>query len=110
MRRQDTCALCTALNSLAALEDLAASRVKQARKVVNTAISQLVQPVPRILRAPKMCIRDRVITNQPWELEIKKIPSRNKVDGNTVGSELTEKILFRLPMISWMRALLMDIS
>ena len=56
MRRQDTCALCTALNSLAALEDLAASRVKQARKVVNTAISQLVQPVPRILRAPKKMI------------------------------------------------------
>lgn len=54
--------------------------------------------------------QEKVITNQPWELEIKKIPSRNKVDGNTVGSELTEKILFRLPMISWMRALLMDIS
>ena len=53
MRRQETWALCTALNSLAAPEDLVASLVKQDRKVVNAATSHADHPSPRMLRAPK---------------------------------------------------------
>lgn len=46
MRFQDTFARCTALNSLAALEDLAAIRTKQNKNVVNAAMFQLCHPVP----------------------------------------------------------------
>ena len=41
MRFQETSAFCTALKSLATLEDLTTSLVKQERKVVKAAISQL---------------------------------------------------------------------
>ena len=53
MRFHDTCALWTALNSFAALEDLVASLVKQARNVVNSAMDQTVQPVPSTFFPPK---------------------------------------------------------
>ena len=53
IRFQDTCALWTALNSFAALEDLVASLVKQARNVVNFAMDQTVQPVPSTFFPPK---------------------------------------------------------
>ena len=46
MRFQDTFARCTALNSLGALEDLAAIRTKQNKNVVNAAMFQLCHPVP----------------------------------------------------------------
>ena len=49
MRFQETSAFCTELKSLATLEDLTTSLVKQERKVVKAAISQLLQPVPSTL-------------------------------------------------------------
>lgn len=49
MRFQDTFARCTALNSLAALENLAAIRTKQDKNVVNAATFQLCHPVPSTL-------------------------------------------------------------
>ena len=52
MRFQETSAFCTALKSLATLEDLTTSLVKQERKVVKAAISQLLQPVPSTFFAP----------------------------------------------------------
>lgn len=52
MRFQDTFARCTALNSLAALEDLAAIRTKQNKNVVNAAMFQLCHPVPSTFFPP----------------------------------------------------------
>ena len=52
MRFQETSAFCTELNSLATLEDLTVSLVKQERKVVNAAMSHVFQPVPRTFFAP----------------------------------------------------------
>ncbi len=52
IRFHETCAFCTALNSFAAFEDLTDSLTKQDKKVVNAAMSQVLQPVPRTLRAP----------------------------------------------------------
>ena len=52
MRFHDTSAFCTALNSLATLEDFTVSLVKQERNVVNAAISQALQPVPSTFFAP----------------------------------------------------------
>ena len=60
IRFQETWALWTALKSLAALEDLAASFVKQDRKVVKMAMSHLAQPIPNTFRPPKYRI-----TNTP---------------------------------------------
>ena len=48
MRLHDTCACCTALNSLAALEDFTDSFAKQAINVVNAAMSH----APLCTRAP----------------------------------------------------------
>ena len=48
MRPHDTCACCTALNSLAALEDFTDSFAKQAINVVNAAMSH----APLCTRAP----------------------------------------------------------
>lgn len=52
MRFHETSAFCTELNSLAPLEDLTVSFVKQDRKVVNAAMSQAFQPVPSTFFAP----------------------------------------------------------
>ena len=52
MRFHDTSAFCTALNSLATLEDFTVSLVKQERNVVNAAISHAFQPVPSTFFAP----------------------------------------------------------
>ena len=46
IRFHDTCALCTELNSFAALADLPDSFKKQERNVVNAAISHVLHPVP----------------------------------------------------------------
>ena len=56
IRIHDTCAFCTALNSLAALEDLDASLVKQDKNVENAAISQDVHPLPSTFFAPNQII------------------------------------------------------
>ena len=53
MRFHETCALCTALNSFAALEDLTDSLVKQDRDVVNAAMLHGCQPVPSTFFCPK---------------------------------------------------------
>ena len=52
MRFQETSAFCTELKSLATLEDLTTSLVKQERKVVKAAMSHTRQPVPRTFFAP----------------------------------------------------------
>ena len=46
IRFHDTCALCTALNSFAALEDFTDSLTKQAKNVVKDAIVHAFHPVP----------------------------------------------------------------
>lgn len=46
MRFHETSAFCTELNSFATLEDLTTSFVKQERKVVNAAMSHVLQPEP----------------------------------------------------------------
>ena len=53
MRFHETCALWTALNSLAAFDDLSASLVKHARNVANAATLHSRQPVPRTFFPPK---------------------------------------------------------
>ena len=52
MRFHETSARCTALNSLAALEDLVDIFTKQDRNVVNAAMSHARQPVPSTFFAP----------------------------------------------------------
>ena len=53
MRFQETCALCTALKSFAALEDFTESFTKHTRNVVNEAILHACQPVPSTFFWPK---------------------------------------------------------
>ena len=53
IRFQDTCALCTALNNFAALEDFVESLVKQEINVVNAAISHVRHPTPSTFFPPK---------------------------------------------------------
>lgn len=53
IRFHETCALCTALNNFAALEDLTDSFVKQDKNVVKIAAVQTFQPVPSTFAAPK---------------------------------------------------------
>ena len=52
IRVHETSAFCTALKSLAALEDLTTSLVKQDRKVVKAAMSHTLHPVPRTFLVP----------------------------------------------------------
>ena len=52
MRLHDTSAFCTALKSLATLEDFIVSLVKQERKVVKAAMFHVLHPVPSTFFAP----------------------------------------------------------
>ena len=52
MRFQETCALCTALKSFAALEDFTESFTKHTRNVVNEAILHACQPPGIPILAP----------------------------------------------------------
>ena len=52
MRFHETSAFCTELNSFATLEDLTTIFVKQERKVVNAAMSHVLQPEPSTFLAP----------------------------------------------------------
>ena len=58
MRFQETCALCTALKSFAALEDFTESFTKHTRNVVNEAILHACQPVPSTFFWPKYKIKN----------------------------------------------------
>ena len=53
MRFQETCALCTALNSFAAWEDFTESLIKQDKNVVNDATFHTFQPFPSTFLLPK---------------------------------------------------------
>lgn len=56
IRFHETCALCTALKSFAALEDFTESFVKHDTNVVNVAMLHALQPVPSTFLPPKYSI------------------------------------------------------